>query len=164
MGRRGIWNNSLKAQWWACSRNSAGRRASPRRASPGRRACAGHASRKRGPPRSSSGAGCQWVYVADQESDFYEPLQRCQQHGVDFVIRSYQDRRLAGAAGHLRPTLATAKVLGELTVTLRARGGEPARQATRTCSRCAGVKCLRGRNEVRIPPLCQQSRRPPSRC
>ena len=67
--------------------------------------------------------------MADQESDFYEPLQLCRQHGVAFVIRSYQDRRLAGAAGHLRPTLAQTKVLGELTVTLRARGSEPARKA-----------------------------------
>jgi hypothetical protein len=45
------------------------------------------------------------------ESDFYEPLQRCQQHGVDFVIRASWNRRLAGAAGHLEPTLATAPVL-----------------------------------------------------
>ena len=44
-------------------------------------------------------AGSRWIYVADRESDFYEPLQTCQQQGVDFVIRACQDRRLADEAG-----------------------------------------------------------------
>jgi hypothetical protein len=74
-------------------------------------------------------AGCQWIYVADRESDFYEPLQSCQQHGVDFVIRAAHDRRLAEAAGHLRATLAGVPVLGRTTVEVRARGGQPARTA-----------------------------------
>lgn len=43
--------------------------------------------------------GRQWIYVADRESDFYEPRQICRQHGVDFVIRACQDRRLADEAG-----------------------------------------------------------------
>jgi hypothetical protein len=34
--------------------------------------------------------GSQWIYVADCESDFYEPLKLCQQPGVDLVIRSYR--------------------------------------------------------------------------
>jgi Transposase DNA-binding len=33
-----------------------------------------------GPPNES-----RWIYVADRESDFYEPLRICQQHGVDWV-------------------------------------------------------------------------------
>src|SRR5437867_8260258 len=33
--------------------------------------------------------GVQWIYVADRESDFYEPMQICQQHEVDFIIRAY---------------------------------------------------------------------------
>jgi hypothetical protein len=79
-------------------------------------------------------AGCppsqsQWIYVADRESDFYEPLQICQQHGVDFVIRAYQERRLAEDAGSLREALAKAAVLGQTTVELRSRGGPPARTA-----------------------------------
>lgn len=73
--------------------------------------------------------GCQWIYVADRESDFYEPLQLCQQHGVDFVIRSAHDRRLAAAAGHLRAALAQAPVLGQGTVEVRARAGQSARTA-----------------------------------
>src|ERR1700731_3285019 len=78
-----------------------------------------------GPPPS----GCRWIYIADRESDFYEPIQRCQQLGVDFIIRGYQDRRLADEAGKLRQALAKAPVLGQSTVELRSRGGEPARTA-----------------------------------
>ena len=73
-------------------------------------------------------AGSQWIYVADRESDFYEPLQLCQQHGVDFVIRSSQHRRLADD-GALLATLAQAPVLGQSTVAVRTRGGQPARTA-----------------------------------
>jgi hypothetical protein len=67
--------------------------------------------------------------VADRESDFYEPLQICQQHGVDFVIRACQDRRLADGAGHLWEALAPAPGLGQRTVEVRARAGQPARTA-----------------------------------
>jgi hypothetical protein len=76
------------------------------------------------PPRE-----CRWIYLADRESDFYEPIQICQQAGVDFLIRSYQDRRLAEGAGKLCQALAKAPVLGQSTVELRSRGGEPARTA-----------------------------------
>jgi hypothetical protein len=75
-------------------------------------------------------AGSQWIYVADRESDFYEPMQLCQQHGVDFIIRSGQHRRLADAAGSLLATLAQAPVLGQSTVEVRTRGGQPARTAS----------------------------------
>jgi len=74
-------------------------------------------------------AGSQWIYVADRESDFYEPLQLCQQHGVDFIIRSCHERRLAEAAGSLLETLDQAPVLGQSPVEVRARGGHPARTA-----------------------------------
>lgn len=70
-----------------------------------------------------------WIYVADRESDFYEPLQLCLQHGVDFVIRACHDRRLAQAGGHLREAVAAAEALGQSTVELRARGGQAARTA-----------------------------------
>jgi hypothetical protein len=73
--------------------------------------------------------GCRWIYVADREADFYEPIQICQQHGMDFIIRSRYDRRLAGEAGHLQEALAQAPVLGQTTVELRARPGQPARTA-----------------------------------
>lgn len=77
-----------------------------------------------GPP-----AGSQWIYVADRESDFYEPIQLCQQHGVDFIIRGFQDRRLADDGGSLKAALAKGTVLGQATVELRARPGQPARTA-----------------------------------
>jgi hypothetical protein len=72
---------------------------------------------------------CQWIYVADRESDIYEAIQTCQQHGVDFVIRNCHDRRLAGPQDHLRAVVAGAPVLGRAVVEVRARGGQPARTA-----------------------------------
>jgi hypothetical protein len=81
-------------------------------------------SRVGGPP-----SGCRWIYIADRESDFYEPVDTCQHVGIDFIIRAYQDRRLADEAGKLREALARAPVLGQSTVELRSRGGEPARTA-----------------------------------
>lgn len=74
-------------------------------------------------------AGSQWIYVADRESDFYEPMQICQQHGVDFIIRSGQHRRLVDPAGSLLETLAQAPALGQGTVEVQARGGQPVRTA-----------------------------------
>lgn len=73
--------------------------------------------------------GSRWIYVADRESDFYEPLQLCQQHRVDFVIRACQDRRLADEVGRLKAALTQAPVLGETTIEVRSRGGQPARTA-----------------------------------
>jgi len=70
-----------------------------------------------------------WIYCGDRESDIYEAIQACQQHGVDFVVRSCQDRRLAEPAGHLRETVARASRLGRTTVEVRARAGQPARTA-----------------------------------
>lgn len=77
-----------------------------------------------GPPQ-----GAQWIYIADCESDFYEPMEICLQHGVDFVIRACQNRRLAHEQGRLFDALENAPVLGMSTVELRSRGGEPARTA-----------------------------------
>lgn len=73
--------------------------------------------------------GSRWIYLADRESDIYEVLQNCRQHGVDFVIRSCQNRRLANEAGHLWTAVAQAMVLGRRTVELRARPGQAARTA-----------------------------------
>lgn len=73
--------------------------------------------------------GCCWIYVADRESDCYEPIRICQERGVDFIIRACQDRRLADGAGKLKEALAGATVLGQSTVELRSRGGQAARTA-----------------------------------
>src|SRR5580658_479515 len=77
-----------------------------------------------GPP-----TGSRWIYIADRESDFNEPIRRCQQHGVDFVIRACHDRCLANEEAHLWEWIAQAPVLGQLTVPLRARPGQAARTA-----------------------------------
>jgi Transposase DNA-binding/Transposase DDE domain len=74
-------------------------------------------------------AGRSWTYIADREADFYEPIQRCQQRGVDFVIRACQNRRLAEGPGRLWERLRQATMLGEAAVELRARPGAPARRA-----------------------------------
>jgi hypothetical protein len=71
----------------------------------------------------------QWIYIADRESDFYEPMAICQQHGIDFIIRGCQDRRLADEQGRLCEALEQAPVLGLSTVELRSRGAEAARTA-----------------------------------
>jgi hypothetical protein len=73
--------------------------------------------------------GAQWIYVADRESDFYEPLHTCRAQGIDFVIRAGVDRRLAQAGGHLHERLAQTPWLEEAEVELRARPGHPARTA-----------------------------------
>ena len=73
--------------------------------------------------------GCQWIFVADREADFYEPIQTCQQRNIDFIIRARGDRRLADEAGHLREVLGQQSVMGQSTVELRARPGQAARTA-----------------------------------
>jgi hypothetical protein len=74
-------------------------------------------------------AGRSWTYVADREADFYEPIQRCRQRGVDFVIRAWHNRRLADGTSHLLDRLSQATVLGQVELDLRARPGAVARRA-----------------------------------
>ena len=74
-------------------------------------------------------AHSQWVWIADREADFYEPIERCQRRGVDFVIRAYRDRRLADQPGYLKDALAAMAVCGTMAVELRSRAGQPARTA-----------------------------------
>jgi len=77
-----------------------------------------------GPP-----AGSQWIFMADREGDFYEPIERCQRHGVNFIIRGCQNRKLVGEPGYLKETLAQAQVRERTTVELRSRPGQAARTA-----------------------------------
>jgi hypothetical protein len=85
-----------------------------------------------GPPAP----GCRWIYLADRESDFYEPLQRCLRHGADFIIRGYQDHQLAGEDGSLFAALENSAVQGTSRVKLRGRKGEPAREARVSLRSC----------------------------
>lgn len=82
------------------------------------------------------GPGCRWIYLADRESDFHEPIQRCLRHGEDFIIRGYQDHKLAGEPQELFAALAKAAVQGVSRVQLRGRNGEPAREATVSLRSC----------------------------
>lgn len=74
-------------------------------------------------------AESRWVFIADREADFYEPIQRCQSRGVDFVIRAYRNRRVVGESICLQQALERMEVKGTLGVELRARAGRPARTA-----------------------------------
>jgi len=84
-----------------------------------------------GPP-----PGGRWIYLADRESDFYEPIQRCRRHRADFIIRGFRDHKLAGAEDHLWAALEKAAVQGVMTVSLRGRNGEAAREATVSLRSC----------------------------
>jgi len=72
--------------------------------------------------------GCRWIYVADRESDFYEPIERCQRRGVDFVVRACQ-RRFVGESGNPSQALPTAPVCGQMELELRSRPRQGARKA-----------------------------------
>jgi hypothetical protein len=77
-----------------------------------------------GPP-----AGSTWIYIADRESDFYEPIERCQRRKADFIIRAFHDRVLSGGHGHLKAEVAQAPVCGRWSVEVRGRAGRAARTA-----------------------------------
>jgi hypothetical protein len=74
--------------------------------------------------------GSQWIFLADREADFYEPIEHCQRRGVDFIIRSYRDRAQADAPEHLHVAARQLPVRGTMRVELRARPGAAARTAT----------------------------------
>ena len=87
-------------------------------------------------------AHSQWIFLADREADFYEPIERCQRRGVDFIIRAYRDRKLAASPDHLHDALEKLTVRGTMEVELRSRAGQPARTA-RVQVR-SGTMCFRG--------------------
>ena len=77
-----------------------------------------------GPP-----PGATWIYMGDRETDFYEPIERCNRKGARFIIRAFHDRVLAEGNGHLKEQVAKARVCGQLSVEVRARAGQAARTA-----------------------------------
>jgi hypothetical protein len=74
--------------------------------------------------------GNQRIYLADRESDIYELFLRCQSAGCDFVIRACQNRALLESEDSLFEAVAAPAELGRYTLSLRARPGAAARQAT----------------------------------
>lgn len=83
--------------------------------------------------------GCQWIYLADREADFYEPIQRCLRNGEDFIIRAYRDHKLAQVQEHLFEVLEPTPVCGQMAVRLRGRKGEASREAV-VSLRCCRVQ------------------------
>lgn len=83
------------------------------------------------PLAASSGPppGARWTHVADRESDIYEVLQKCRERGADWIVRANQPRALVGEAGSVFKSVAKAAPLGSYTLHLRARPGQPARNA-----------------------------------
>ena len=73
--------------------------------------------------------GVQWTYIADRESDIYEVFGRCNEAGVDFIIRAAQRRCLEGEEQTIFGALETAPVLGRFELKFRRRGDTPARTA-----------------------------------
>lgn len=85
-------------------------------------------------------AGSQWIWIGDRAADFYEPIERCQRLGLDFVIRAYRDRRLADPPGYLSAALTQMAECGTMAVELRSRPGQPARTA-QVAVRSGTVRC-----------------------
>lgn len=75
-------------------------------------------------------AGNERIYIADRESDIYELFARCERAGCQWVVRACQNRALLEAPGPLFETVGRQTELGRYTLSLRARPGAPARQAT----------------------------------
>jgi hypothetical protein len=70
------------------------------------------------------------VWVADREADIYEVLQTCRTLGYGHVVRAAQDRVLEDPhTGKAAGRLFAAPTLGCFDLCLRARPGQPARQA-----------------------------------
>jgi len=83
-----------------------------------------------------------WVMVGDRGADVIETLEGCRAQGFDFLIRACQDRAVyvrydgeaddpspAAANDHLFSVARAVEVTGSYVANLRARPGQPARQA-----------------------------------
>ncbi len=74
-----------------------------------------------------------WVVVADRGADIYEHLQQCQAQSLGFVVRAAQDRALVAGpakrpAGRLFEVARAQPCAGQLTLALRERPRQPARE------------------------------------
>jgi len=77
----------------------------------------------------SKPAEVSWIYIADRESDIYEPMEHCQRLGIGFIIRAHYDRVLAQSDQHLLAAVRAAPVAGTYQLELRTRPNSPARVA-----------------------------------
>jgi hypothetical protein len=105
--------------------------------------------------------GRRWVRVCDRGADIYEHLHTCRELGQGFVVRAAQDRALVSSStGARRASLFAAvrqlRALGSCALELRARPGQPGRQATLLVSTTeVELRAPRrpGRNSKGTPPL-----------
>lgn len=93
---------------------------------------------------------CRWILLTDREGDFYEPIERCQRRGVDFIIRSFRRRKVVGCEERLPEAVAHLPIRGRMTVALRARPGQAARSATVEVR--SGTLAMRGPERRGQPP------------
>lgn len=77
-----------------------------------------------GPP-----VGVRWTAIQDREGDVAETTVRIRAKGGDFIIRACQDRALEHEPLHLFEAARRAPIMGEWSVEVRARPGQPARTA-----------------------------------
>jgi hypothetical protein len=108
-------------------------------------------------------AAVRWVRVGDAGADIYEHLITCAAQGHGYVIRSAQDRTLAGPdgrchAGRLYATARSQPALGQFNLALRARPGQPARTA------CLAISAVAVRLRSPQRPGAAVGSRPPVAC
>ncbi len=79
---------------------------------------------------ASPPSGTQWTLVADRESDIFSLMTRCQEHGVDFILRAAQLRKALPEGKNVFTVVAKTPVLGHFVLSLRSRPGVKAREAS----------------------------------
>lgn len=72
------------------------------------------------------------VSVADREAAVYDLFLVERPVGVDLLVRAAQDRKTEGPEGYLWAAMATAPVAATVTIQLKTRGNQPAREAEPT--------------------------------
>lgn len=73
--------------------------------------------------------GLSVIHVADREADIYELLKELTHRGERFVIRSCWNRRVCEAGGLIEDALKRSPDLGQLTIEISSRPGQPKRYA-----------------------------------
>ena len=119
------------AMWSAGPARRVGRLAAAGQTSAGVAAVGGGVGEVGSPPRGASG----FIWRTGRRI-FTSRCNGASAVGIDFIIRGYRDRVLADGAGDLKAAVAQAPVLGQMTVEVRSRGGEPARTAMVSREEC----------------------------
>lgn len=70
-----------------------------------------------------------WTWVADREADIFECFERCQNAGTHFIIRACKPRVVCGEPSDLLTLARSGGNRGHVSVSLRSRVGQPAREA-----------------------------------